>query len=191
MPHVDLGTVPAWLGAGSLLLAFVIFFRDRGNGDRAQVDRVGVWFTEAYERRFPGLAKDEARVEEATVEVHVRNASDLPVEVVQLAYEVRTSWMVRVQPELPVPVHVVTAGSGCVSQFLNNFRVPPGETLTMSSPVNFAHLAPEGAVQLAAFGGVTDAANWLLVIDNVGRRWVDAIGTAGFPSRSTAARPPG
>jgi hypothetical protein len=94
VPHVDLGTVPSWLGAGSLLLAFVIFFRDRGNSDRTQVDRLGTWFTEKYERRVPGLSKDQGRVEEAAIEVHVRNASDLPLHVVQLAYEVRTAWMI-------------------------------------------------------------------------------------------------
>jgi len=172
MPHFDLGTVPAWLGAGSLLLAFVIFSRDRGNTARAQVDRVGVWFTETYERRFPGVGPDQGRVEEATIAVHVRNASDLPVQVVQLAYEVRTRWMVPVLPESPVPAHEETAGDGCVRQFLDDFRVPPGETLDMPSPVNVAHLAPEGAVQLALFRGVTGAASWLLVVDNVGRRWI-------------------
>jgi hypothetical protein len=41
MPHIDLGNVPSWLAAGSLLLVFVIFIRDRGNSDRSQVDRVG------------------------------------------------------------------------------------------------------------------------------------------------------
>jgi hypothetical protein len=172
VPHVDLGTVPSWLGAGSLLLAFVIFFRDRGNSDRTQVDRLGTWFTEKYERRVPGLSKDQGRVEEAAIEVHVRNASDLPLHVVQLAYEVRTAWMIPVEPAGPVPVHVRAAGNGVVQQFLNDFRVPPGETLNMSFPVNVAHLAPEEAVQLWMERGVTAVASWLLVIDNVGRRWV-------------------
>ena len=86
-----------------------------GRRSCAQVDRIGVWFTETYERRFPGLSQDQDRVEEAGVEVHVRNASDLPVDVVQLAYEVRTRWMVPVQPESPVHAHVETAGNGCVS----------------------------------------------------------------------------
>jgi hypothetical protein len=171
MPHVDWGNVPSWLGAGSLLLAFGIFIRDRWNTDRAQVDRVGVWFTETYERRWPGLGQDQARVEEATIEVHVRNASDLPVNVVRLAYEVRASWMVPTEPQSLVPVHVITAGDGCVQQFLDDFRVPPGETLNMPSPVNVAHLAPAGAVQLSPIRGITAAASWLLVIDNVGRRW--------------------
>lgn len=164
--------MPGWLGAGSLVLAFVIFRRDRSNSDRAQVDRLGVWFTETYERRVPGTGGDQGRVEEATIGVHVRNASDLPVDVVQLAYEVRTAWMVPAEPASPVPVHLQTPGTGSVQQFLNDFRVPPGETLNMSFLVNVAHLAPEGAVQLWPIGGVTVATNWLLAIDNVGRRWV-------------------
>jgi hypothetical protein len=172
MFHVDWGNAPAWLGAVSLLLAFTIFIRDRGNTDRSQVDRVGVWFTETYEPRFPSAGEDQARVEEATIDVHVRNASDLPVHVVQLAYEVRTSWMVPVEPQSPMPAYMETGGEGSVQQFLNNFRVPPGETLNGPSRVNVAHLAPEGAVRLSPIRGVTATANWLLVVDNVGRRWV-------------------
>src|SRR6266566_2095689 len=113
MPHVDLGNAPSWLTAFSLTLAFGIFIRDRRNSDRAQVDHVGVWFTETYERRMPGVGEDQGRVEEADIQVHVRNASDLPANVVQLAYEIRTSWMV---PDAPpgslVPAYVVTAGEG-------------------------------------------------------------------------------
>lgn len=102
----------------------------------------------------------------------MRNASDLPVDVVKLACEVRTSWMVPVEPEQLVPAHVITAGTGSVRVFFDDFRVPPGETLQMPYPVNFAHLAPDGAVQLSPIRGVTTIASWLLVIDNVGRRWV-------------------
>jgi hypothetical protein len=40
---LDWGSVPAWLGAGSLLLAFVVFLRNRGNAERAQVDLIGAW----------------------------------------------------------------------------------------------------------------------------------------------------
>jgi len=72
MPHVDLGNAPSWLTAFSLTLAFGIFIRDRRNSDRAQVDHVGVWFTETYERRMPGVGENQARIEEANIEVHVR-----------------------------------------------------------------------------------------------------------------------
>ena len=166
MHHVDLGNVPSWLGAVSLLLAFAIFVRDRRSTDRAQVDRLGIWFTEAYERRMPGTGSP-GRVEEATIQVHVRNASDLPAEAVRLAYEVRTRWLVPAG-EL---AYAETDGTGALRLFNDNVRIPPGETLELPSPVNVAHLAPEGAVQLAPFGGVTGAVDWLFVIDNAGRRW--------------------
>jgi hypothetical protein len=175
MPHLDLGNVPSWFAAISLLLAFGIFIRDRRNSDRAQVDHVGVWFTETYQRRMPGVGENQARVEEANIDVHVRNASDLPVDVVQLAYEVRTGWMVPqgpVEPHGPALAYVETVGTGSVRLFLNDFRVPPGETPSMPFPVNVAHLAPEGAVQLSPIHGVTATASWLLVIDGAGRRWV-------------------
>jgi hypothetical protein len=42
----------------------------------------------------------------------------------------------------------------------------------MPSPVNVAHMSPEAAVQLAPFHGVNAAASWILVTDNVGRRWI-------------------
>jgi hypothetical protein len=40
---VDLGSLPAWLGAFSLLLAYRIFRTDRTNAERAQVDLIGAW----------------------------------------------------------------------------------------------------------------------------------------------------
>jgi hypothetical protein len=163
MFHVDLGNVPSWLAAGSLSIAFAILVRDRRNADREQVDRVGIWFTETYDRRPPGAD----RVEEAAVEVRLRNASDLPVEVVKLAYEVRTRWLVPAG-EL---AYIFTDGSAPLVQLLENVRIPPGETLSAPSPVNVAHLAPEGAVQIAPIGGVTCAVDWFFVIDNAGRRW--------------------
>lgn len=57
-------------------------------------------FAETYDRRFPGVGENQDRVEEATIEVLVRNASDLPVDVARLAYEVRTTWMNR-RPSRP------------------------------------------------------------------------------------------
>lgn len=61
---LDWGSVPAWLGAGSLLLAFRIFWRDRSNAERSQVDLVGAWGTTEYERRAPDISD---RVEKVSV----------------------------------------------------------------------------------------------------------------------------
>jgi len=34
-----------------------------------------------------------------------------------------------------------------------------------------AHTAPEGATQPAIFNGITAHVDWLLIVDNAGRRW--------------------
>jgi hypothetical protein len=41
---LDWGSVSAWLGAISIILAFRIFMRDRANTDRAQVNTTAVWW---------------------------------------------------------------------------------------------------------------------------------------------------
>jgi hypothetical protein len=110
------------------------------------VDRIGVWFTETYEVRFPEPGQDQDRVEEATIEVYVRNASDLRVEVALLAYEVRTVWKIPEDTQSPTPAYVATVGNGSMQLFWSRVRVPPGETLRHPYQVNVAHLAPEGAV---------------------------------------------
>jgi hypothetical protein len=61
------GSVPAWLGAVSLLLAFRIFWRDRSNAERSQVDLVGAWGTTEYERRSPDPSE---RVEQVSPPLH-------------------------------------------------------------------------------------------------------------------------
>jgi hypothetical protein len=56
--HLDLGDVPSWIGAGSLLLAFRIFLKDRSRSDRTQVDALGIWGD--IERKVipPGMPRD-------------------------------------------------------------------------------------------------------------------------------------
>jgi hypothetical protein len=65
---LEWGNVPAWLGAGSLILAFVVFMRDRRNDDRSQVDLVGAWGEPEYQVAMPGTAE----VVKATI--HIRSA---------------------------------------------------------------------------------------------------------------------
>ncbi len=91
LDDLDWGNVPAWLGAGSLILAYLVIMRDRTSSERAQVDLVGAWTTVEYERSAPDVSP---RVESGMVTGHVRNASELPVRVAQIAYKVESRWMV-------------------------------------------------------------------------------------------------
>jgi hypothetical protein len=160
LSDVDWGSVPAWAGAASLLLAFRVFLRDRSNTERAQVDLIGTWATVEY-NNVP-LSADRY---ETTVDLYIRNASELPVEVVQTAYEVHTTWIGKAQ---------VWPGLRPLAVYSGRETVPPQDTWRKQlnyTPASIANLAPEGAEMLTLFEGVRCVANWMLLIDNAGRRW--------------------
>ncbi|MEV4079794.1 hypothetical protein AB0J43_05835 [Nonomuraea fuscirosea] len=176
MPFPDWGSVPAWLGAGSLWLAFSVFSRDRANAARHQVDHVGIWFTPVYDRRFP----PSERVEECEITVHARNASHLPVRVVQLAWQVNSRWMVQsAEHTSELPAYQTVEGINNSLQFNNDVLLPPDSTIETKTNVNVAHQAPEAGVQLDLIRGIECEVEWILIIDNAGRRWETHPGRPG------------
>ncbi|MFI5840348.1 hypothetical protein ACIA8K_11645 [Catenuloplanes sp. NPDC051500] len=168
--QLDYGTVPAWLGALSLLLAYRIFHRDRISSDRAQVDLVGFWAVPSWDRRSPM----DAMVETCEIERFVRNGSQLPVDVHQVAFDVRTQWCVRdlEQWSDDFPVWEIKEGTDLLRYFQGLVRVPPEETYELGAqPINVAHLAPAHAGQLDPLIGLSYEVRWMLISDNAGRRW--------------------
>jgi hypothetical protein len=165
----DLGTVPSWLAVGSLILAYVVFRRDRRNVERSQVALVSAWGEGDYEIKLPG----EADVKQATIFMHVRNASELPVIVKQLAYEVRTRWLVEDREQQSMlRVYKPVDAPEPVRAFPHDLQLGPAETKDLSPfEVNVEHLAPDGSRQLDIVGGVTVKVAWLLIRTG-GRRWV-------------------
>jgi hypothetical protein len=169
---LDWGSVPAWLGAGSLILAFTVFLRDRNNAERAQIDLIGAWTAVEFERRWP----DNPRVVEGTVIAHIRNASQLPVRVVMIAYKVESTWMVEdlEQPQSSqsgIIAWTMTPGVEPQLTFHSDVLLAPQETKDLEFTVNVEHMAPERGVQLAPTNGIHSKVEWLLVVDNAGRRW--------------------
>ncbi|MDX6254228.1 MAG: hypothetical protein QOJ11_562 [Frankiales bacterium] len=67
----DWGTVPAWFGAGSLLLAWYVIIRDRREKRRAQAVKVSAWL-------------EQEIAEDNIVHLVVRNASDEPISSVRV-----------------------------------------------------------------------------------------------------------
>jgi hypothetical protein len=173
LTDLDYGNVPAWLGLGTLLLALRVFLRDRTTAARSQIDLVAVWMRPEWEPQLPGQRKD--RIEDARITQFIRNGSALPVDVVQVAYDVTTEWWVKDQDQTPdqVETWTPTAGTGRVQFYLGPVRIPPMETWeNQPQPVNLAHLAPEHADQLSpATGGVDYKIRWVLILDSAGRRW--------------------
>ncbi|MET9268083.1 hypothetical protein [Kribbella sp. NPDC003557] len=172
LEQVGLGSVPAWLGALSLILAFTVFRRDRANAERSQVDLVGAWTTVEHERSWPG----DNPVVEGTVTAHIRNAGQLPVRVVKIAYKTESSWMVE-DLEQPRSSHggvvawTITPGTESQMAFHGNVIVALQATEDLSFTVNVQHMAPDRAEHLSPTDGITARVEWLLVVDNAGRRW--------------------
>lgn len=165
---LDWGNVPAWIGSLSLIVAVSVFVRDRNERERAQVDRIGFWTTVEWEHKAP----EHARVETCKVNFFVRNSTDLPVELVEVSWDLHTKWMVTDAQSSPdLPVYSVEPGTGVLKLFTQRMRIAPQDTKTWSTDSNFAHLAPDSAVQPAWFQGLDCRVKWALLIDNGGRRW--------------------
>jgi hypothetical protein len=167
---IQWGNVAEWVAAvgtvGALLLALWLLAQDRRNAQRAQVDLVGAWSKPMYERKSP----DAPRVEKAQTVIYVRNGSQLPVEVKQLAYSIHTQWWVPVLGSKlvskPVP------GTEPIRAFVNDLRIPPRRTWNNKTyPYEFdlAHTVPERAQQLDLIQGVRCEIDWLLLVDRRAR----------------------
>jgi hypothetical protein len=172
----DWGNVPAWLGAGSLLLAFTIFLRDRGTRQRAQVERVGIWWEIDRPALFPGGSTP--RIDDVQIRTLIKNSSDLPVEATWIAWEIHTKWAVPDrQPGWPIddPDHPwrIVDGKANVSQALGPVQVAPESTCEGQwVPTNLTHVAPEGDAWLDFRSeGVRCAISYALITDNAGRLW--------------------
>jgi hypothetical protein len=152
--------------AGALMIGLVILLRDHKNAERAQIDCVGAWAEPTYERKPPG----EPRVEQAKVQVYVRNGSELPVVVKQLEYSIHTRWLVPEGKLAYEPIDGTPAGP----YFLYDFQVRPEQTWdNRATPygVNLVHTAPERAVQLDFIQGVRCEIGSIQIVDNAGRKW--------------------
>jgi hypothetical protein len=96
--QAQLGTVPAWFGGASLLLAVLLFMRDRRRDDRALIDKVAIWPTVAYDQTLTALVDAAKRNDGTQVKLTAKNASDLPVDVHAAVVEVTSQWRVPTSP---------------------------------------------------------------------------------------------
>ena len=107
--------------------------------------------------------------------MHARNAGDVPVEVHQVAFRIRSEWAVEIQApdDTGFGVWEIRPGVDQSSHFTQWFLLAPDERRTVihGQVVSVAHHAPKRATALNAPGGVSARVDWLLVVDNAGRRW--------------------
>lgn len=152
--HLDLGSVPEWFGALSLLLAFAVFGHDRRNQSRAQVHQVGVWH-----EGVKCTINDPATV---TLEFAGRNASVLPVWIKGFEYVLKLTW---VSDRGGVTTEVVTTARRW-KQVNASWLIKPADTLSM--PYDHEFPVPAGADRISI------VTCWLLettIRDNAGRTW--------------------
>lgn len=165
------GTVPAWFGGLSLVLALILFFRDRRRDEREQIDKTAVWMTADWD---PTLALREPNrtvepTEEISYQIFAKNSNDVPVEIGHAAFVVQTGWWVR-DNELS---SILTHGTESSRLFQGTYLLAPGEQREQPAQKFYVgHHAPLGANGLAMPpDGVTCRVAWFLATDNAGRRW--------------------
>jgi hypothetical protein len=135
---------------------------------------VGAWAERARERSVDliGVWADppETALGMASVRINVRNGSELPVLVEELAFELRSKW------KLP-PVRFgksedlyANLQMGTPAQFLiGDFgRVPPHETRNREYRVDLAEVAPKGSRSLYHMWCVVKRVG---LVDDAGRGW--------------------
>lgn len=172
---LQLGTVPAWFGGLSLLLALVLFLRDRRKDDREQIDKVAIWVTTSYELRAPH--EGASRIEEIELTFHTRNGNEVPIDVHLVAFEVKTWWSVPSKDNDPDNDRKLLSwsrkpGTQTSRLFKDQFLLPPNDSLPEHlEKHHVGDHAPERATQLHMPNGAKATVRWFLAIDNAGRRW--------------------
>ena len=197
----QLGVIPEWFNGLSLLLALYLFLRSRRTDDRVLVDKVGIWLTTEYERQAPDVTAAE-RIEEGRFTLHARNANDVPVEVHQVAFRIRSVWAVeeKALDDTGFGVWAVEPGVDESRHFTGWFLLAPDERKVVNDGqvVNVAHHAPPRAAALYVIGGITavSTGSWSSTTRDVGGRCGPAEGgrpggSAGTATAASTTRPTG
>ncbi|MEV6176401.1 hypothetical protein [Streptomyces sp. NPDC052015] len=169
----DWGTVPAWLGAGSLLLAFRVFLQDRRNAEREQVDSVGAWASLESTQAEDG----QCGTQSAVMRLNVRNGSDLPVDIVDVKYGVAGRLVNSAGKEFDLSNDGYQLGiSPQENPTGEKFRpvlrrIPPEETWASPHGFDITFKYPNTEDHEKLHWDIHFIVLELIVIDNAGRVW--------------------
>ena len=178
----DLAAIGEAAGGLALLLAILIFIRDRGAADRTQVDQLAVWW-----EGEPESARELTSGEPLWVNVRVflKNASNLPMEIAHAGIDVGSTWLVpdHDQPDKRPLVFTPTQATKKSSFFFYGLRLAPDLTHVQPHRLDLSENAPAYSTELSPLQGVTCEFRSILVTDNAGRRWRIRPGRGGPAKR--------
>ncbi|MER5451199.1 hypothetical protein ABT065_37175 [Streptomyces sp. NPDC002764] len=173
LSKADWGTVPAWLGAGSLILAFRVFLRDRRNAERNQVDSVGAWGSIESIKSKNG----QFGVQTAIMRLSIKNSSDLPVDIVDATFGVAARLINSTGKEVALRESGYRAEiSAQQHPEEEKFRVgvrrlPPGETWVSPHGFDITFNYPDVDDSGKLRWDIQFVVLSLIVLDNAGRVW--------------------
>jgi hypothetical protein len=159
---LKLGTVPDWFAGPALILALLIFRKDRRTAERAQVDLVGIWVKRVSQ------PLDSAPT--VTMDYCIRNGSSLPVYLSTLLLSVNASWQSKegayVTRRFGVNPTLGSSPWGSSQTHRPGGAIEPGDEWNGTCSVNV--VVPDDARSLWVKASVHGAT----LTDNAGREWI-------------------
>jgi hypothetical protein len=157
---LKLGTVPDWFAGPALILALLIFRKDRRTAERAQIDLVGIWVKRVSQ------PLDSAPT--VTLNYCIRNGSSLPVYLSTLLLSVHASWQSKEGAYVSrrFGVSPTLSPSPWGSKHQPGGAVEPGDEWNGTCNANV--VVPADARSLRVKASVHGAT----LMDNAGREWI-------------------
>jgi hypothetical protein len=182
----ELAAIGDFLAGITLFLLVWIFIRDRRADDRAQVDRLAAWI----KPDFSPLKRAAGQPLWVDIRALLRNASELPFEIVHVGVVIRPRWVVPdpLQNDKRVPAHKPFEDPATSTFVFGGIRLAPGDTHEQGHKLDLSDAAPAESLGLSFERGIACEFRSILVVDNAGRRWRLEPGRAGSAKRVRRGR---
>ncbi len=168
MGALDWGTVPAWFSGGSVLLAVLVYLRDRREKRLEQVECIGYWgdFTDK-DWKVEAFGETQNLVVLAP-RMTLTNTGSLPMKIARVEYTMHYRWLVpHEQGGGPGPW---SEGKSCLAKGAwGDATIPPSGEIKPYTPGISVERPEKGAV--IDHLGRRLAFDEILVVDGKGRRW--------------------
>ena len=138
--------------------------------DRAQVDQLAAWLPKPT---FEPLKRTFGQPIWVDIRACLQNGSKLPLKIVHVGVEVRSTWLVpdHLQVDKRLDVYMPRESLRTSSFFFANVLLAPGATHEQPCRLDLSDHSPAKSLGLDIHPGIECEFRSILVIDNAGRRW--------------------